>query len=131
MKFDAHGIFSVHIDNNLLFTDATGPFNEELIIQYQQALETCITALEQQGKWYQRVMLHELSLMTPDAEAIFTQSLKDRKARGLCGCAVVLETPEAQNLIEEQFGRAYRAANVTARFFTALEPANAWLKEIQ
>ena len=55
-----HGIFEVKIEGNLLLVDATGPFNEELIIQYEKALKTCIQSLEA-SEWNQVITLHQMS----------------------------------------------------------------------
>jgi len=42
VNFIEHGIFEVKIEDELLLVDATGPFNKELLIQYENALESCI-----------------------------------------------------------------------------------------
>ncbi|MBD1388588.1 hypothetical protein IC617_04030 [Neiella sp. HB171785] len=127
MKFQAHGHYSIYVESNLLHIDGKGPFNKELVTEYTEALETCVAELERQGPWYQLVILYQLSLMTPDSETVFIESLKQRKSRGLAGCAVVLSNPEGQSLITEQFGKAYLAAGVPHQFFDDVEQAKCWL----
>jgi len=62
MVFMEHGLFEVKIEGKLLLVDATRPFNEELIIRYEKALENCINALEV-SEWYQMITLHQLRPM--------------------------------------------------------------------
>lgn len=131
MKFEAHGHYAIHVEANLLHIDGKGPFNKELVAKYAQALETCISELEQRGPWYQLVMLYQLCLMTPEAEQVFIDSLKDRKSRGLTASAVVLNDPEGQALITDQFGNAYQAAGVDYEFFADSDQAKMWLEQIQ
>ena len=89
MKFEEHGVYEMKVEGDLLLVDATGPFNEELINSYRYALESCIHFLEIK-QWNQIITLHEMSLFTPEAEEALTQSLIDRKSRGLVFCGVVI-----------------------------------------
>ncbi|MDG1752522.1 MAG: hypothetical protein P8I03_12810, partial [Thalassotalea sp.] len=93
MYFTEHGVFEVKIEDKILLVDATGPFNEELILQYEKSLESCIKYLET-SKWNQIITLRQFSLFTPEAEQKLTQTLKKRRSRGLVACAVVLKNIE-------------------------------------
>ena len=42
MQFGAHGNFNVEIEGRILITDATGPFNEELVTLYRKAVQEAI-----------------------------------------------------------------------------------------
>ena len=46
MKFEEHGIFEITVKDGLLLVDATGPFNEELVISYRKALQAAVKLLE-------------------------------------------------------------------------------------
>ena len=89
MKFKEHGVFEVKVEGQLLLVDATGPFNDELLKHYRDALESCIQRLEV-GQWNQIVTLHQTSIFTPEAEETLTQSLIERRSRGLIACSVVI-----------------------------------------
>ncbi|PKF62976.1 hypothetical protein CW745_06000 [Psychromonas sp. psych-6C06] len=56
----------------MLIIDATGPFNEELILHCQHSLMACIKVLEVKP-WKQVVILHKMSLFTPEAELALTR----------------------------------------------------------
>jgi len=124
-----HGVFEVRIEGNLLLVDATGPFNEELIIQYERALEACIHTLEV-SQWNQVITLHQLSLFTPEAEQILTNTVINRKSRGLKACAIVLMNVEGESLIKNQMSRCYDHARVKHKFTTSIHDANKWLATI-
>lgn len=130
MIFMEHGVFEVKVDGNLLLVDATGPFNEELIVQYKKALETCIQTLEV-SQWNQVIVLHQLSLFTPEAEQVLTNTVINRKSRGLNACAVVLMNVEGESLIKNQMSRCYERARVKYNFTSSIEDANKWLTSLE
>ncbi|OUR77166.1 hypothetical protein A9Q75_15725 [Colwellia psychrerythraea] len=126
MVFMEHGLFEVKIEGKLLLVDATGPFNEELLIQYEKALETCIHTLEI-SEWNQVIILHQLSLFTPEAEQVLTNTVINRRSRGLIACAIVLINVEGESLIKTQMSRCYDRARVKHNFTTSIHEANKWL----
>ena len=126
MIFPEHGVFEVKIEDNTLLVDATGPFNEELIKHYEKSLESCIKKLEN-STWDQIIILHQLSLFTSEAEQKLTQTLKNRKERGLVASAVVLENIEGESLIKAQMSRCYECADVQYEFTSSVNDAKKWL----
>ena len=126
MVFMEHGLFEVKIEGKLLLVDATGPFNKELLIQYEKALETCIHTLEI-SEWNQVIILHQLSLFTPEAEQVLTNTVINRRSRGLIACAIVLINVEGESLIKTQMSRCYDRARVKHNFTTSIYEANKWL----
>lgn len=126
MKFIEHGIFEIKIEENILLVDATGPFNEELIINYQNALESCIKSLEHK-KWNQIITLHQLSVFTPEAELALTKTLINRKSRGLTHCAVVIGDTNYKALLTEQMSRCYCKAEIDHQYFNTLDTAKKWI----
>jgi hypothetical protein len=129
MKFAKHGLFEVKTEGELLIVDAMGPFNEELIIQYERALELCIKDLEV-SKWNQIILLHQLSIFTPEAEKALIQSLINRRVRGLIACTVVLINIEGEFLIKAQMSRCYEQAGVKYKFMTSIDEAKEWLTTV-
>ncbi len=129
MIFMEHGVFEVKNEGKLLLVDATGPFNEELIIQYEKALESCIQTLEI-SQWNQVIVLHQLSLFTPEAEKVLTNTVINRRSRGLMACAVVLMDVEGESLIKTQMSRCYDQARVKHTFTTSISYAKKWLETI-
>lgn len=127
MNFEEHGIFRLQIEDNILHVDATGPFNEELINNYNKSLESCIQRLENDS-WNQIIVLHKMSLFTPEAEIALTKTLIERKSRGLDSCAVIINDVDCKLLIKEQPGHCYDKANIRYDFFKSIDDAVKWLK---
>lgn len=126
MHFAEHGIFEVKVDGRTLSVDATGPFNKELTASYGLAIESCIQTLEG-SNWNQIIILHQLSLFTPEAETILIGTLIDRKKRGLVKSAVVLINSEGKSLITQQMSHIYQTAEIEYSFFDSLESAQEWV----
>ncbi|WP_223303664.1 hypothetical protein [Colwellia psychrerythraea] len=122
-------MFEVKIEGKLLLVDATGPFNEELILQYEKALESCIQILEV-SQWNQVITLHQLSLFTPEAEKVLTNTLINRKSRGLIACVIVLIDVEGESLIKMQMSRCYERAQVKHTYRSSMSEAKKWLATI-
>lgn len=126
MHFAEHGIFEVKIESSNLFVNATGPFNKELTKSYSLAIESCIQKLED-NKWNQIIVLHHLSLFTPEAETFLIETLMNRKKRGLVKSAVVLVNIEGKSLITQQMSNIYQTADVEYRFFESIDSAQNWV----
>lgn len=126
MHFAEHGVFEVKIENNSLLVDATGPFNQELTTRYGQAIESCIKQLEA-SNWDQIIVLHKLSLFTPEAAEVLINTLKNRKTRGLIKSAVVLNNCEGKSLITQQMSNIYQTADVDYCFFDSVAEAKTWI----
>jgi len=129
MNFIEHGLFEVKIEDKLLLVDATGPFNKELLIQYENALESCIQNLEVL-KWKQIITLHKLSLFTPEAEQLLTNTIINRRSRGLMACAIILKEAEGESLIKAQMSRCYNRAGVKHNFIISINDAYKWLETV-
>jgi hypothetical protein len=129
MNFTEHGVFEIKVESKLLLVDATGPFNEELIIKYKRALESCIQNLEV-STWNQIITLHQLSLFTPEAEQALTKTLMNRRARGLIASAVILLDVEGESLIKTQMSDCYNKADVKHQFTPSIDDAKKWFSTL-
>ena len=121
MRFKEHGVFEIENETKLLVVDATGPFNEELLKRYNEALESCIQLLEV-SQWRQVITLHHMSLFTPEAEKVLIDTLIKRKSRGLLAGYIILEDVEFKPWVKEQLTRCYSIARVELHFFDS--PSN-------
>lgn len=130
MKFKEHGVFEVKVEGQLLLVDATGPFNEELIKRYRDALESCIQLLEV-GQWNQIVTLHQISIFTPEAEEALTESLIERRSRGLIACCVVIADVDCKSVVKEQMSRCYRKAGVKHQYVNSIAKAKEWINQLR
>ena len=129
MSFTVHGLFEVKVEGKILLVDAIGPFNEELIIEYKRALESCIQNLEV-SKWNQIIILHELSLFTPEAEKALIKTLNNRRTRGLIACAIILVDVEGESLIKAQLSHCYNKTDVKHQFMSSIDDAKKWFSTV-
>ena len=126
MKFEQHGIYAVKVENSILIVDATGPFNAELIAAYRRDVDACIKALSQ-STWGQVIVLHDLSLFTPEAEQALEASLNFRKQHGLVASAVVCDSP--YKMVKKQMAEIYDAVELDYAFFEDIDAAKQWLQK--
>jgi len=126
MEFKEHGVFQVHVEAKVLFIDATGPFNEESVKQYNIALESCIKQLEA-SLWNQIVTFHQMSIFTPKAEELLTKTLIKRRSRGLTCCAAILCDVDFISSVKEQMSRCYLSAGVEHQYFDSMVKAQQWI----
>ena len=122
MKFKEHGVFEIEIAAKLLLVDATGPFNDEVLKHYNKALEACIQQLED-SHWNQIITLHKISLFTPEAEYILTQTLIKRRSKGLLAGYLILEDVDFKSLIKGQLSRCYSKVGVEYHFLDSTSEA--------
>ena len=130
MRFKEHGVFEIETEARLLLVDATGPFNEELVKRYNEALESCIQQLEF-SQWSQVITLHQMSLFTPEAEKVLIDTLIKRRSRGLLAGYVILEDVEFKPWVKEQLNRCYTVAGVELHFFDSTSEAKKSLTRSQ
>ena len=124
----SHGNYTIETENRVLAVDATGPFNEALINEYQLALISSVEALSPEP-WVMLVTLHDESLFTPDAESRLTEVIKWRKAMGMNRVGLLFVNTVATHILQSQMSRMYDQAGVEHAFFDNLEDARHWVQE--
>ena len=130
--FSKHGTFKVEVNSNSksLFVRAAGPFNEELVQEYSNAVQIAVSQLSLFKQWTQLVVLDKESLYTPAAEQLLIKSLAYRKIQGLIASAVVLmPTVEGKSLITQQMTGVYEKSGIKFEFFDEISDAEKWLKK--
>jgi len=127
MKFSEHGSYSIEHYDDFIVVDATGPFNEQVVVKYKNELQSIIQGLN--GKeWQQIIIMNDMSLFTPEAESVLCETLELRKQHGLVSSAVVYGGTLCNVLIHEQLSRCYLGAKIPHKFFDNLNKAKHWIK---
>ncbi len=124
MKFSSHRKYELQIQSNILIVDSTGPFNENVVTAYNRDLKKCMDILSD-SPWGQVIIMHDLSLFTPDGEKLLMDSLKTRKEKGLVASAVVCDSEYV--IVKEQIARIYRTMDVRHAFFNSKDEALVWI----
>jgi len=126
MKFAEHGHYSIEQYNDFIVVDATGPFNEQLVLKYKKELQSIILGLNGR-KWQQIIIMNDMSIFTPEAENELCKTIELRKKHGLVSLAVVYGDKLCNVLINEQLSRCYLDSKMPHKFFDNLEKAKQWV----
>lgn len=127
MKFEQHGIYAVEVKGKVMIVDAQGPFNDELVKSYTQAVKSAVMHLSGEA-WGQIIILRGLSLFTPDAEQLLYDVTVWRKEHNLSASAVLMLNTEAKELVRSQISRIYEKASIEYGFYEDIESAMTWLQ---
>ncbi|WP_100658441.1 hypothetical protein [Alteromonas flava] len=127
--FASHGSFTIEIDENCRIVDGRGPYNQEIVQEYEHAIAGAIDTLSG-GSWTQIIILHGLSLFTPDAAARLKQTVLMRKTRGLTASAVVIGDVDGKNTVTQQMQSIYQECGIAFDFFDNVDSAQIWLKTL-
>lgn len=123
-----HGEFHVAIQDNVIIAKGKGPYNQELILEYQQAVAKAIATLS--GKpWGILVSLHGESLMTPAAADALTNAVKSRINNGMVACTSVFIDSTALSLQRQQMTTIYQNAKANFALFEDEAIALQWVKQ--
>lgn len=125
MEFSAHGEFTLQIKGDILFVDATGPFNEETASQYVVKYQDHITRYRPK---LQLSHLHGSSIFSPEIEESIAQLHKWSAQMGLRAEAVVLDTDQNEHaILMTQAKNIFSDIKTTYKFFDSKEEAMSWL----
>lgn len=124
MKFSSHRKYDIQVQSNILIVDSTGPFGDSVVAAYNRDLQKCMDILSG-APWGQVIIMHDLSLFTPDGEKLLMESIKARKEKGLIASAVVFDSEYV--VVKEQIARIYRFMEVKHAFFESKEDAVEWI----
>lgn len=125
--FLPHGEYHLTIEDDLMFIEARGPFNVEVVDQYMR--EVAVLIQQMQPPWGQIITLHQDSLFTPEAEQLMYKMVADRKQSGVVASAVVMLNPKGQFVVEQQVGNIYQQSQVSHRYFRDYNAALCWVRE--
>jgi hypothetical protein len=114
------------MEGNLLVVDGIGPFNEQTITSFHAALNKAITTISSK-QWSQIIVLHAMSLFTPEAERQLCVTLIERKKQGLIKSAVVYGDTDCKSMIQTQLSRCYANVGIDHGFFETIDEAKTWL----
>jgi protoheme ferro-lyase len=128
--FTPHGSFTIEIGKQRMLVDAIGPFNLESISQYQRAIADAINVLKQK-RWTQIVVLHGMSMMTPEAEEQLEKVVRYRMERGLCASVIVVGDVEGKGIVKQQLQRVYGKTQLLHTFTETIEEAHHWLSSME
>lgn len=131
MEFRSHGEFDIKVVGDVLFIDAKGPFNNEVVQDFQKSLVNAITLLEATPHWYQVAVLHDMSIFTPDAMEALAVVMRWRMSKGMVGSAVITGQVVGERMARKQIGDMYDQLGMRYQFFNDLDSAMDWIDSVR
>ena len=130
--FPAHGAVDQTVGSGpggrIVYIDATGPFNREMVDQIRAAHTPTFRAAAALGPFGHISTFHESMLATPEAFSAFAGLLAEWKAMGILPTAsayVVGPEVEGRVFVEAHYRRAWEG--ITFEIFDRRDDAEAWI----
>ena len=123
-----HGEFSLIMNQDVVLTNAVGPWNLECIEQFGIDYATSVYSAKV-SKWADIIMLQGESLLVPDAEKDLQVRIARAVETGLSHVAVVMCKSEVKTTAKLQMKRLYRNLPAELAFFDTLNEAIDWVKQ--
>jgi hemerythrin len=127
----AKGEVVYRIEGRVLRTNATGPFNSELVAAIPHDINDLLIKLTQQGKWGQIVTFERNAYTTPAGLAEFTEYLKSRYQNSVSKPVTALvfgpQVAHGREMAPDYFS-CYDQAGVECCIFEDFSTAQVWVK---
>ncbi len=127
----AKGEVVYRIEGRVLRTNATGPFNSELVAAIPRDINDLLIKLTQQGKWGQIVTFERNAFTTPAGLAEFTKYLKSRYQNSVSKPVTALvfgpQVAHGREMAPDYF-KCYHQAGVECCLFEDFSTAQVWVK---
>ena len=126
MNLSTHGSYRLSFENNILYVEAEGPFNAEILQEYYRDMKKIVEE-NKSKRWAALVTYHGNGIFTPDAEYALIEVTKYRAKNGMIANASVLKESIHADLQQTQLARIYQTAKVRSHFFSDEHSAKNWL----
>lgn len=125
--FAPHGTLELHLHENILQVEGSGPWNSESLHQSAQLAGPLLEQLL--GKlWAVLVIVHGEPVYVPAAVASLVDTLKAEKKQGRVATAVLVNECATPGFARLHLSDIFNQAGETYAFFEDREKALAWLK---
>ncbi|WP_448211032.1 hypothetical protein [Colwellia sp. MEBiC06753] len=129
--YQAHGRVRYKvIDDNIILYQATGPFNLELLMAFQQ-VQPNLEMHKQHNKWAEIVIFQESCLAPNDfieQFALFLQELKSNSLNAAATAYILPDDIEGAFIMKDKFKASYENAGINFAVFEDNKTATDWVK---
>jgi hypothetical protein len=128
MELKPHGVYTISVKNGLIYTEAEGPFNADLMRQYKKDFRKCIERL---SKPCGEVTVYRgTSVFTEEALVMNERQIhRYIVEKGLVAAGIVLLSSPHKGLIKKQVKALYAGTDVEYEFFDDVESAEIWVRK--
>lgn len=132
-RFAPHGRVNMRFEDDILFYDATGPFNIELVESLAVAQKDILIAANPQGPWVSVSTMRGSMLASPDAFARYSEIMQTQRpaeCTPLASAYVVAPDVEGRSLMLPKYEAIHIASGRVFQSFTQLDDALAWARSL-
>jgi hypothetical protein len=132
-KFAQHGLVELWMSDNIVYYEATGPFNTELVDSLAIAQRDFLLQKRPSGAWASIGILRVSALSSPDGIARYHAIMAAPKPDNMVPLAtafVIDPTVEGHIIMAPHYARIYQQINRPFRIFEQLADAQAWAQQM-
>ncbi|MFZ6648289.1 hypothetical protein ACO0LO_21385 [Undibacterium sp. TJN25] len=129
--FTPHGRFSLHIDDRVIVSEVTGPWNLELVKDWAREVNPYAEQMQNGGPWGGIAIIHESMLCTPEAMTAIGAASSYAVAHYGCIAQLVVAARDVagRGVVESAFHRLYEDV-CACEFFDDYAAAKVWLDQL-
>lgn len=128
-KFRPHGRVQYEEQGRVLWSNATGPFNAELIDALTDLVKSTFPGMAAKGPWVNICLFRTSAMCSPEVLTIFTAMMKQIVALNLAptGAAFIL-TPDVEgaSVMGPLYEKCFQDAGIRYASFSSIEQACEW-----
>ena len=129
--YPMHGSYLMFTRDRILHSTVCGPWNLEAVQSYARAFKQHADELYGQP-WGTLGILQGEPVHTTESKDALVAAIREQRANGRCGTALLLQTDSPQAIIKLLFSNMYAEAGEPVAFFEDEESALGWLaKQIE
>lgn len=130
---DQEGVVAYFEDGNLLYAEATGPFNKALILAATEAQMPLFSAMTERGRWAQVLTFTNSLIAGPEVASFFVYQLQLTSGHGIAPEVTAVVIPdglEGACILKPRIADAYTQAGRNFQIFSSTAQAVAWAKGV-
>ncbi len=132
-RFAPHGRVEMRFEGDILFYEATGPFNRELVDSLAIAQRDILTTATPQRPWVSVSIMRRSMLASPDAFARYSEMMhtpRPAQFTPLASAYVVAPDVEGRSLMLPKYEAIHIASGRIFQSFTQLDDALVWARSL-
>ncbi len=129
-QFNAHGLVNIWQDGAIVYYEATGPFNAELVDLLAIAQRDFLAAAKPSGLWASICTMHSSAMTSPEGIARYAAILSVPKPASLTPVAtafVMGPEVEGYRIMSQHYRNIFDNMGRPFQIFDTLEEAKAWV----
>lgn len=132
-RFAQHGLVEIWMEGDVIYYEATGPFNAELVDSLAIAQRDFLLAVQPSGLWVSICTVLVSAMTSPEGIARYAAIMAAPKPNNMVPIAtafVLAPEVEGSAIMAPHYAKIYQDIHRTFRIFKTLPEAQAWAHEL-